>query len=95
MNANNINQLIENSEEVVGTVLTRVTVDRIFDLFTIHRRSVREICKALGVRCEHVEYALRCKVNQLREAGLPRSAFGKPIKREVVSMPARVRGYAA
>lgn len=88
-------QGIENSDEYGGTLLTLVTVDRIFDLFTVHRKSGREICKALGIRREHVEYALRCKVNQLREVGMPRSGFGKPIQRAVVSMPNRNRGVAA
>lgn len=92
---NATSQRIENSDEVQGTFLTLVTVDRIFDLFTVHRKSGREICKALGIRREHVEYALRCKVNQLREVGLPRSGFGKPIQRAVVSMPTRTRGVAA
>ncbi len=95
---------IENSGEVkgkempnerAGRILTLVTIDRIFELFAVYGKSEREICKYLGIRKQHVEYALRCKVIQLREAGLPRTGFGKPIQRAVVSMPARNRGVAA
>lgn len=86
---------VDDTEQIVGNVLTRVTVDRIFDLFTVHGKSARDICKRFGISRELVDGALRCKVNQLREASLPRTAFGKPIRREVISMPSRAKGIAA
>ncbi len=95
MNEQGSSERIERADEVAGRILTLVTIDRIFDLFTVHRKSAREICKYLGIRKEHVEYALRCKVIQLREAGLPRSGFGKPIQRAVVSMRPRVHSGEA
>ncbi len=95
MNSNRTNQHIESADETVGTFVSITTVEKIYDLFLVRGKSGRYIRKYLGLRQQHIESALRCKMIQLREAGLPRSGFGKPIQRAVVSMPARNRGVAA
>lgn len=88
-------QHVENSDEVEGNLLTLPTVDKVFELYVVYRKSPRAICKRFGICREHFDSAIRRKVDELRMAGLPRSGFGKPIQRAVVSMPARNRGVAA
>lgn len=61
-------QRIQDPQKIVGTILTKPTVERIFEMFTVRQHSARQICKRFGLRTEHVEGALRYKVIELRQA---------------------------
>jgi hypothetical protein len=69
MNRSDMPEVCERRDEIVGTILTTITADRIFDMFMVYRKSGREICKNLRVQRHLVEGALRWKVNQICQSG--------------------------
>lgn len=80
-------QAHENPEKILGVLLTRVTVDEIFDRFTVQNWSFRQIAKNLGLRMNLVEVAIRCKVVEMRRSTRLTGPFGpSPLQSEGVAM---------
>lgn len=71
--------------------------EQIFDAFSRQSRARRRLAKTCG-GVEAIDAVLREGIQDMQAQGaLPRfrNGFGKPVQREVVAFPGRVRGAAA